>query len=102
METENLAPKKRGRPPGAKNKAKPTPKPAPKAESKAKKKVIQYDDKDYEEEELHPLNARMEQPMLQLDRQALAAEVLGILQQHRYNRTSARRNHYANWFANMY
>ena len=38
---------------------------------------------------------------LQLDRHALASEVLGILQQQRYQRTTAKRNHYASWFENM-
>ena len=38
---------------------------------------------------------------MEIDRRALAADVLGILQEQRYQRTSARRNHYASWFQNM-
>jgi len=94
------APKKRGRPTGAKNKIKPAPKPKP----KAKKKTVEYEEyeEESEEEEAPPPRRRIrtEQP-LELDRHALASEVLGILQQQRYNQTSARRTHYASWFENM-
>jgi len=91
-------PKKRGRPAGAKNKAKP--KPAPKPKPKAKK-PLEYEEES-EEEEIPPPRRRASfvQPQ-ELDRHALASEVLGILQQQRYQRTTARRNHYASWFENM-
>ncbi len=96
------APKKRGRPAGAKNKA--APKPKPKAKTKAKqRKPVEYEE--YEEdsdEEVSrgrvPVSISGER---ELDRHALASEVLGILQQQRYQRTSARRNHYASWFENL-
>ncbi len=92
-------PKKRGRPAGAKNKPKP-PAPKPKPKPKAKK-PIEYEEES-EEDETPPSRRRASfvQPR-ELDRHALASEVLGILQQQRYQRTSARRNHYATWFENM-
>ena len=94
------APKKRGRPSGAKNK--PKPKPAPKPKTKAKAKEPEYEDYSEEEEEPPPPRRRaVRQEPVELDRHALASEVLGILQQQRYQRTTARRSHYASWFANL-
>ena len=95
------APKKRGRPAGAKNKAKPAPKPKPK--QKAKQKPVEYEEYEEESEEEQtqpPRRVRAEQPV-ELDRHALAIEALGFLQQQRYQRTSARRSHYASWFENI-
>ena len=92
-----------GRPAGAKNKPKPPPKPKPKAKAK---KEPEYEDYS-EEDETPPPRRSMErrggvqQQPQELDRHALASEVLNILQQQRYNQTSARRSHYASWFANM-
>jgi hypothetical protein len=96
------APKKRGRPVGAKNKAKPKPPPAPKPKAKQKKQVEYEEYTESEEEETPPPRRRVraEQPV-ELDRHALASEVLGILQNQHYQRTSARRNHYASWFENL-
>ena len=95
------APKKRGRPAGAKNKA--APKPKPKAKTKAKqRKPVEYEE--YEEDSDEEVSrGKVEQPVSisGLDRHALASEVLGILQEQRYQRTSARRNHYASWFENL-
>ncbi len=99
------APKKRGRPAGAKNKA--APKPKPKAKPKAKqRKPVEYeeDEEDSDEEVSRGRVSMVEQPSSgerELDRHALASEVLGILQELRYQRTSARRNHYASWFENL-
>ena len=96
---EEPAPKKKGRPPGAKNKPKP---PAPKSKPKPKAKVKkqpEYEEYESEEEEQPPPRGRT-QPA-EVDRHQLAAEVLGLLQQQRYNQTTARRSHYASWFANM-
>ena len=102
---ENTAvPKKRGRPAGAKNKPKP---PAPKAKQKPKPKAKtkeqpEYEDYSEEDEEPPPPRRRAaRQEPMELDRHALAGEVLSILQQQRFNQTSARRNHYNSWFANM-
>jgi hypothetical protein len=90
-------PKKRGRPAGSKN-VKPAPKPKPKAKQK---KPVEYEEyTDSEEEEAPPPRRRAQQPV-ELDRHALASEVLGILQQQRYQRTTAKRSHYASWFENM-
>ena len=96
---EQPAPKKKGRPPGAKNKPKPpAPKPKPKPKAKVKKQP-EYEEYESEEEEQPPPRGRT-QPA-EVDRHQLAAEVLGLLQQQRYNQTTARRSHYASWFANM-
>lgn len=94
------APQKRGRPPGARNKPKPPPKPKPKPSGK---KEPENEDEDSEEEETQPPRRRgrvQEQPQ-ELDRHALASEVLSILQQQKYSQTNARRNHYASWFQNL-
>ena len=94
--------KKKGRPPGARNKAKasaasnPSHVPKQKAKAKKKKPVVEYE---YESEEEIPLPRR--KVSQEADRHALAAEVLGLLQQQRYARTNARRTHYASWFGNM-
>ena len=109
---ENIPKKSRaGRPAGSKNKPKPAPEPKakPKAKVKAKRKQIpqpEYED-EYEEEsesgqeEPQPPRRKARPPAMELDRHALASEVLGLLQQQKYQRTDARRNHYASWFANM-
>jgi len=100
--SEDIPKKGRGRPAGAKNKPKPKPKPAPKPKPKARKPV-EYEEYEESEEEETPQprrRARQEQPV-ELDRHALAADVLGILQQQRYQRTTARRSHCASWFENM-
>ena len=103
---ENTQAKKRGRPAGSLNKAKPKPAPKPKPKPKAKTKETEYEDYSEEDEESVPVApprrraTRQAEPQ-ELDRHALAGEVLSILQQQRYNQTSARRNHYNSWFANM-
>ena len=110
--TDDIPKKGRGRPAGAKNKPKPKPAPAaakPKAKSKAKK-PIEYEESESEEEEAPPprRRTRQEEPLhthereVEFDRHALAADVLGILQQQRYQRTTARRSHYASWFENIH
>ena len=97
---EEPAPKKKGRPPGAKNKPKPqAAKPKPKPKAKVKKQP-EYEEYESEEEELPPPRRRASQPA-EVDRRQLAAEVLGLLQQQRYDQTTARRSHYASWFTNM-
>ena len=100
--SEEIPKKGRGRPAGAKNKPKPAPKPKPKP--KAKKKPVEYEaeyEEESEEEAPPPRNRRVRPEPVEVDRHALASEVLGILQQQRYKRTSAKRNHYASWFENM-
>ena len=96
IQEETPIKKSRGRPPGAKNKAKAQPKPPPAPKPKAKTKKVRapvYEEESSEDEDYQPT-----QP---LDRHALASDVLSILQQQRFQRTSARRSHYASWFNNM-
>ena len=106
-----VEPKRRGRPAGAKNKAKATPAPiaptqrapraAPKPAAKPKGRrrvVVPSSDESSEEDQPAP---RASRAAPELDRRALAADVLGILQEQRMNRTVAKRNHYASWFENM-
>ena len=97
------APKKRGRPPGVKNKAKAPP--APKAKPKAKRTayVPPSPAESSSGEDTPPPRARRpaRQTPEPLDRRALAADVLGLLQEQRMSRGVARRTHYASWFQNM-
>ena len=98
------APKKRGRPPGVKNKAKAPPPPAPKAKPKANRKAyVPPSPDETSEEDTPPPRARRpaRHTPEPLDRRALAADVLGVLQEQRMSRGVARRNHYASWFQNM-
>ena len=115
QEEAAAAPKKRGRPPGALNKnpkAAPAPPPVAKAKPKAKRKA--YEPKaarsadpsspdETSEEDTPPPRARRaaRHTPEPLDRRALAADVLGLLQEQRMSRGMARRNHYATWFQNM-
>ena len=105
---ETTAPKKRGRPPGAKNKSKvealvevsalrdsSAVKAVPKAKAvpvkaKVKRVVEEYSSS---EEEAATIPRAPE-----LDRRALAAEMLEMLSQQRHGRANARREHYASWF----
>ena len=106
-----VEPKRRGRPAGAKNKAKAAPAPVaptqrapraapkPAAKPKAKRRVVVPSSDESSEEDQPAPRASRAAP--ELDRRALAADVLGILQEQRMNRTVAKRNHYASWFENM-
>ena len=98
---EPPAPKKKGRPPGSRNKPKPEPKapppkPAPKPKPKPKRKPVVEEEYDSEEEEYQPQRRAPE-----LDRHQLASEVLGLLQQQRYHQATRKANHYRSWFQNM-
>ena len=98
-------PKKRGRPAGAKNKEKIKEAPvqqapvrqAPvkvvkvKAAPKKKKKPV-VEEYSSSEDEIPRTRPQ------EMDRQALAAEMLQILSQQRGGRATARREHYATWF----
>ena len=97
QEIEAPAPKKRGRPPAARNstKAKSAPPPPPKPKPKRKKAYVPPSPDSSEEEAPRARRAP------ELDRRALAAEVLDLLQDQRVSRGMARRNHYASWFQNM-
>ena len=97
---EPPAPKKKGRPPGAKNKPKPKappPKAAPPKPKPKKKPVVE--EEEYEESEEEEYEPRRRVP--EIDRHALASEVLGLLQQQRYNQATRKANHYRSWFQNM-
>ena len=106
-----VEPKRRGRPAGAKNKAKAAPAPVappqrapraaapPAAKPKAKRRVVVPSSDESSEEDQPAPRASRAPP--ELDRRALAADVLGLLQEQRMNRTVAKRNHYASWFENM-
>ena len=104
-EENTPAPKKRGRPVGAKNKAKPKPKAQVKTRAKpvAKRKEVQYEEYSYsEEEEEEPPRRRAmyaQQPMY--DSHSIASEVLTILQSQRHNAKNARRTQYAQWISQM-
>ena len=114
---EKPAPKKRGRPPGAKNKARPSPlalagatappAPPPKPKKRAVKKIEYETESESDEEPPAPRRSRRNGQIQEaasvghMDRHQLASDVLTILQQQRYDRSNARRNHYASWFANM-
>ena len=107
-----VEPKRRGRPAGAKNKAKAAPAPVaptqrapraaapPAAKPKARRRVV-VPSSDESSEEDQPRAPRAARAPPELDRRALAADVLGLLQEQRMNRTVAKRNHYASWFENM-
>ena len=104
-ETAEEPPKRgRGRPAGAKNKAKPKAAPPPPTTPPAKpkprpKKKVEYEESEESEEEKAPApRRRAQQAPAELDRHALASDVLSILQQQRFQRSNARRDHYASWF----
>ena len=97
------APKKKGRPAGAKNEAKapvvkapvlepvivakaPVKKVKP-VEPKKRKRVVVSSSSE-SEEEIAPV----------IDRHALAADMLQILSQQRHTKATAKRAHYATWF----
>ena len=105
QEIEAPAPKKRGRPPGARNstKAKPAPPPVPKPKPKRKKAYVPPSPEESSGECTPPPRARSTRTYAPepVDRRALAAEVLDLLQDQRVSRGMARRNHYASWFQNM-
>jgi hypothetical protein len=90
--------KSRGRPAGAKNKAKAAP-----PKKQAPKKRVVYESESEEDETPPPrrVKRQIEPEAPVFDRHALASDVLGILQQQRYQNTTARRQHYDGWFANM-
>ena len=99
-------PKKKGRPAGSKNKKKIEEAPVKQSsvkvvKAKAKAKVTTAPKKkknpiveEYSSSEDETPKARPQE----MDRQALAAEMLQILSQQRGGRATARREHYATWF----
>jgi hypothetical protein len=111
VEEEPIAPRKRGRPAGAKNKPKPKIVAAPKA-AKPKRKAPppppSEDEEESEEEEPPtptPLrrtrsSAPQEYEHAPVDARHVAAEMLQMLSQRNANRHQAKRAKYASWFPN--
>ena len=96
------APKRRGRPAGAKNKAKPKV-----VAAKIKKKAQPPSESESEEEEYEPppRRKRSRAPVQEeyeeeppLDPRQVAAEMLTMLSQRNVDRNQAKRQKYASWF----
>ena len=107
------APKKRGRPAGAKNKPKPKIVAAPPKAAKPKKKAPpppSESEEEEEEEEYEPpprrkTRARAAPPQEEyeeepapMDARLVAAEMLSMLSQRNVDRNAAKRQKYASWF----
>ena len=114
VEEEPIAPKKRGRPAGAKNKARPKVIAAPEA-AKTKRKAPPpppSEDEEESEEETPPTpipmrrRARVPPPQEEyeeeppMDPRLVAAEMLQMLSQRHAGRTQAKKAKYASWFPN--
>ena len=112
VEAEAPAPKKRGRPPGAKNKAKAAPvakeaEPKPKAK-RAPRKVVEVEEEEESEEEAPPPPKKKRAPVRQMsqdsvtpeppDTRQIAAEVLHLLSNRHVERAQAKRDKYRSWF----
>ena len=94
-------PKRRGRPPGAKNKAKSKPKAAPVIKrSVSRRRPPTPEDSESEEEEYEPppRPRRRQQQVDPNPMQTVAAEMLHMMQTQNQNRQQARVNKYASWF----
>jgi hypothetical protein len=97
---ETPAPKKRGRPVGAKSKAKP--------KSKVKKAPVIIDSEESEEEPPPPKKKRTRRPADDIEEyhpplptsRDVAMEVLGMLSDRNTQRVNQRRAKYASWFQN--
>ena len=95
---ETPAPKKRGRPVGAKSKAKP----------KVKKAPVIIDSESEEEEPPPPKKKRTKRPADDIEEyqpplptsRDVAMEVLGMLSDRNTQRANQRRSKYASWFQN--
>ena len=98
------APKRRGRPAGAKNKAKPKV-----VAAKTKKKAPPPSESESDDEEYEPprRKTRSRAPVQEeyeeeppLDPRQVAAEMLTMLSQRNVDRNQAKRQKYASWFPN--
>ena len=104
-ETPKPKARAKGRPKGSTNKPKEKKaEPAPKVKkAPPKKKAPVYESEEESEEEEPVPRKRSKAPQVfqapELDRRALAADVLELLSEHKFNRAAAKRNHYASWFA---
>ena len=99
-------PKRRGRPPGAKNKAKSKPKAAPiiKRSVSRRRPPTPEDSEESEEEEYEPppKSRRRQQQVDPNPMRTVAAEMLHLMQSQSANRQQARVNKYASWFPQSY
>ena len=97
-------PKRRGRPPGAKNKAKSKPKAAPviKRSVSRRRPPTPEDSEESEEEEPPPRSRRRQQEVDPDPMRTVAAEMLHLMQTQNQNRHQARVNKYASWFPQRY
>ena len=98
-------PKRRGRPPGAKNKAKPKPRPPPVIKrSVSRRRPPTPEDSESEEEEYEPppRPRRRQQQVDPNPMRTVAAEMLDLMQSQSANRQQARVNKYASWFQQSY
>ena len=100
-------PKRRGRPPGARNKAKAKPKAAPivKRSVSRRRPPTPEDSEESEEEEEYqppPKSRRRQQEVDPNPMRTVAAEMLHLMQSQSANRQQARVNKYASWFPQSY
>ena len=100
-------PKRRGRPPGAKNKAKSKPKAAPiiKRSVSRRRPPTPEDSEESEEEEEYqppPRPRRRQQEVDPNPMRTVAAEMLHLMHSQSANRQQARVNKYASWFPQSY
>ena len=99
-------PKRRGRPPGAKNKPKAKPKAAPviKRSVSRRRPPTPEDSEESEEEEYEPppRPRRRQQEVDPNPMRTVAAEMLHLMQSQSANRQQARVNKYASWFPQSY
>ena len=97
-------PKRRGRPPGAKNKAQSKPKAAPiiKRSVSRRRPPTPEDSEESEEEEPPPRSRRRQQEVDPDPMRTVAAEMLHMMQSQSANRQQARVNKYASWFPQSY
>ena len=102
---EEAAPKKRGRPAGAKNKKKIEEAPVEPVKAKPvktppvkTKPMKTIPNKAPKKRPVEAYSSSSEEEARPLDKRALAAEMLEILSQQRHGKANARRDHYATWF----
>ena len=108
VEEEPIAPKKRGRPAGAKNKPKPKimaskPKkkaPPPPSESESEEEEYEPPPRKHERKTRAAPREESEEEEPVLDPRQVAAEMLSMLSQRNVDRNAAKRQKYASWFPN--
>ena len=91
-------PKRRGRPPGAKNRAKPKPPPVIKRSRRPPTPASSEEEEEYEEAPPRRRAQQVEEDPVR----TVAAEMLHLMQVQNRNRQQARVNKYASWFQQSY